>query len=343
MGCLPAWRGETGPCLTEGLVPTLPIFVPMSPARRILSFLLIAFGGTWMIAALGAFAGIRAGSGLSYLLLAAACMLMPAVAAIVQQRLIDRAPWCGLGLAVKGVDWKALALTALIGVAIVPLMLFVVHVLGDLAGMASFGHASVTAERMRLSLLDMLKAAGQGTMADTVIARMEAIPATAVLVGGLFAAVFAACTVNLPFMLGEELGWRGYLYQATGTWSALQRVLFTGVVWGLWHAPLILMGHNYPDHPIAGIPLMVIFCTLLAFLFDWSRTRVKAVWGPCLLHGIINGSAGLYALFAWDGHALVNSPVGAAGFIALGALLLLVIGLDGSYRRSLLSAPVVQP
>ena len=308
----------------------------MKNRARIISFLAIAFGSTWTISAAGAYAGVRATSGIAYMVLAASCMLMPAIAAIVQQRLIDRAPWSALGLSPRGVNWRSMAFTALAGVAIIPSMLAACFFLGDVVGLEAFGHVSVSAERMRVSLLEMIQASGQTGMADTVLDRVAGIPAIAVLVGGLLAAMFAACTVNLPFMLGEELGWRGYLYQVTASWSALKRVLFTGVIWGLWHAPLILMGHNYPDHPLTGVPMMVVFCTLLAFLFDWSRTRVRAVWGPCLLHGIINGSAGLFALFAWGGHPLVASPVGLGGFIALTFLVVTILLFDRAYRASLL-------
>lgn len=314
----------------------LRIFAVMTNARRIGSFLLLAFGSTWIIAAIGAFAGIRATSGVSYMLLAASCMLMPALAAIVQQRLLDRAPWSGLGLSIVGVNWRSLAMTALIGVCIIPTVLLVLHLLGDVLGIGVFGHVSLSSERLQVSLLEMLETAGRSAMAGKVLERVEGIPASFVLVGGLLAAMFAACTINLPFMLGEELGWRGYLYKATASWSVLKRVLFTGVIWGLWHAPLILMGHNYPEYPFAGIGMMVVFCTLLAFLFDWSRARVNAVWGPCLLHGMINGSAGLFALFAWEGHPLVASPVGLGGFIALIALMVAVVLSDRTYRSALL-------
>jgi membrane protease YdiL (CAAX protease family) len=307
----------------------------MSASRRIASFLLLAFGSTWTIAAVGAYAGIRATSGLAYVLLAATCMLMPALSAIVQQRLIERAPWSGLGLSFHGVDWKALALTALVGMAIIPTVLAMLYVLGDVCGVGSFGHVSITSERMLLSITGMLERSGKGAMSGTVLDVLANVPAGVVLVGGLVVAVIAACTANLPFMLGEELGWRGYLFQATAPWPALKRVLFTGVIWGLWHAPLILMGHNYPDDPFLGIPLMVVFCTLLAFLFDWSRTRVKAVWGPCVLHGIINGSAGLFALFAWEGHSLLASPVGVGGFLALTVLICAVLAMDKEYKQAL--------
>jgi membrane protease YdiL (CAAX protease family) len=295
--------------------------------NRILSFLLLAFASTWLLAGAGAALGIRTSSGTPYVILAAACMLMPALAAIVQQRLIDRRPWSELGLPIKGMDWKMLGLTALIGAAIVPTAFLVVHVLGNVAGVAEFGHVSITSERMIIQLGEAMAAVGR-TFSSATMDALGSIPGWVVVALGLLSAVLAACTLNLPFMLGEELGWRGYLFHATSTWSTSRRVLFTGVVWGLWHAPLILMGHNYPEHPVLGVPLMVVFCTLLAYLFDWTRRRVRAVWGACVLHGIINGSAGLFALFSWGGHSLVRSPTGVAGFIALALLCVVVFVFD---------------
>lgn len=311
--------------------------------RRIYSFLGIAFGLTWGIAGIGAALGVRADSGLPYMVLAATCMLMPAVAAIIQQRLLDKGSWAGLGLGFKRPHWRALVITALVGISIVPLCLAVLFVLGDLAGVAAFGHVSISNEHARTAIAGLMEAAGKGELADMAMQRVADIPAGLILVGGLLSAVFAACTVNLPFMLGEELGWRGYLYQRTVSWSGLKRVLFTGTVWGLWHAPLILMGHNFPEHPVLGVPLMVLFCTVLALLFDWSRFRADAVWGPCLLHGIINGSAGIFALFASGGHPLFASMTGGGGLLALTLIGLALITADKTYRRSLSDGVVIHP
>jgi hypothetical protein len=66
--------------------------------------------------------------------------------------------------------------------------------------------------------------------------------------------------MNLAFALGEELGWRGYLLVLLLPLGTLRAVLLTGTIWGVWHAPFILMGHNYPGHEAAGVPLMVVWC-----------------------------------------------------------------------------------
>lgn len=312
-----------------GMLPHLP--------RRAVSFLLLAFGISWGLVAVGYAFGVRQAAGMGYIVVAALCMLGPAIAAIIQQRIIDRAPWGGLGLAFKPIRWKYMLLTALIGACIFPLALLVAYVAGKGMGFITFGSVEVTQQRMLTSIGEVIAASGLPEDANPlfVMLRNMEIPGAVLLIGFQFIAILAACSVNLPMMLGEELGWRGYLYGATSSWPVLPRVLFTGVVWGLWHAPLIAMGHNYPEHPLLGIPLMVVFCVFMALLFDWARTRTRAVWGPCMLHGIINGSAGAYVLFAWEGHSLVNSPAGLAGMLALGILGLLVLVFDSRYRQAL--------
>lgn len=57
--------------------------------------------------------------------------------------------------------------------------------------------------------------------------------------------------INIIPTLGEELGWRGYLLPKLRTFLSDRSALaLTGVIWGLWHAPIIWMGHNYgTDYP----------------------------------------------------------------------------------------------
>ncbi len=83
-------------------------------------------------------------------------------------------------------------------------------------------------------------------------------PALVVAIQAVFAFTLGAL-FNTLFGLGEELGWRGYLLPGLlglGQWRA---ILVSGVIWGVWHAPIILQGHNYPEHPVPGVFMMVVF------------------------------------------------------------------------------------
>lgn len=105
---------------------------------------------------------------------------------------------------------------------------------------------------------------------------------------------------NTLFGLGEELGWRGFLLPQLlplGQWRA---ILISGAVWGVWHAPAILQGHNYPSQPVLGVLLMTIFCILMGAIFSWLYLRTRSPWAPALAHGSLNATAGLSILFLRD-------------------------------------------
>ena len=107
--------------------------------------------------------------------------------------------------------------------------------------------------------------------------------------------------INVIFTMGEELGWRGFLLprlMPLGQWKAL---IISGSIWGLWHAPAIAQGHNYPDHPILGILLMTVFCILLGIIIGWMYLKARSPWVAALAHGSINAWAGLPFLFLKPG------------------------------------------
>lgn len=135
---------------------------------------------------------------------------------------------------------------------------------------------------------------------------------------GLILGMVAGITVNAIAAFGEEVGWRGLLqrqWQRMGFWKSS---ILIGLVWGIWHAPLILQGHNnYPQHPLIGVFMMTIWCILLSPIFSYIRLRSNSVIAVAILHGTLNGTYGLAIMTVKGGNDLLVGLTGLAGFTAL--------------------------
>jgi membrane protease YdiL (CAAX protease family) len=144
-------------------------------------------------------------------------------------------------------------------------------------------------------------------------------------------ALVAGATINALAGLGEEVGWRGFLQFELRSMGFWRSSLAIGFVWGAWHAPLVLQGHNYPQHPVVGTGLMIVWCTLLAPLFSYVRLRSGSVIAAAIMHGTLNSTAGLALVLTRGGDDLT---VGATGVVGV-ALLLAMNAALFSFDRSL--------
>jgi len=142
------------------------------------------------------------------------------------------------------------------------------------------------------------------------------------LVSGLVAGV----TINAVAGFGEEAGWRGFLLTAFRNMSFTKASLLIGFVWGLWHAPLVLMGHNYPQHPEIGVAMMTVWCMLLTPFFLYVTLRARSVLAAAIAHGTLNGTAAIAVMVIDGGDDLTVGMTGLAGFITL-AIFTLVLTL----------------
>ncbi|GAA0932347.1 CPBP family intramembrane glutamic endopeptidase [Nonomuraea longicatena] len=113
----------------------------------------------------------------------------------------------------------------------------------------------------------------------------------------ILVAVLLAPVLNVLPMLGEELGWRGWLQPrlvaARGVFPGL---MLGGVIWGLWHAPATLLGYNYPAFGPWAAPYFVIACVALGVAIGWLRLRTGSVWPAVVAHGSFNATAGAVLL-----------------------------------------------
>lgn len=140
--------------------------------------------------------------------------------------------------------------------------------------------------------------------------------------------VLSAPFLNSIVALGEELGWRGFLWDALGPAPVWLRIVITGIAWGTWHAPVILLGYNYPGvAPLTALGFMTIFCTLLSAVFEWLRSGSGTIWVPALAHGAVNASAGLALLMAAEGYPIDNTTTGLLGWTGWIVLLVIIAAL----------------
>jgi membrane protease YdiL (CAAX protease family) len=128
--------------------------------------------------------------------------------------------------------------------------------------------------------------------------------------------VFAGATINALAAFGEEIGWRGWLHRELAPLGFWRRSALIGAIWGLWHAPLILNGHNYPIHRVEGVLLFTAICVMLAPAHALLRDRAGTVWAAAVFHGTFNAAAGLPYLVSAGSDLLVGAP-GLAGALAL--------------------------
>jgi uncharacterized protein len=132
--------------------------------------------------------------------------------------------------------------------------------------------------------------------------------------------------LGLLITFGEEYGWRGYLQPALYGLGRVRGVALVGVIWGVWHWPVIWMGYNYPGHPYLGSLLMLLFSTGLAFLLGYAVLKARGVWIAAFLHALVNQSFSFFMGFIYaPGDPAYAFGLGIPGLIVLALLVALIL------------------
>ncbi|MCW5875315.1 MAG: ATP-binding cassette domain-containing protein [Anaerolineales bacterium] len=270
---------------------------PVLDTRRISIFLAITFGIAWLTALVVYLTGGTVDSpvlftvagtsvSLALVLIATVYMWSPAIANILT-RTITREGWKDSGLRLPlgerrwwtwALAWVLPAALTLLG-ALLYFLVFPQHYDPELLGFKAMVDAAIEAQGQQPIPLDiwtlLLVQLGQGVLLSPI--------------------------VNSLFAFGEEFGWRAYLQDKLMPLGFRKAMLLLGAIWGVWHAPVIAMGHNYgfgyPGAPWTGILAMTWFSIAAGVIFGWLTLRGRSVWPAVIAHGAINGIAGINVLF----------------------------------------------
>ena len=228
-------------------------------------------------------------------------MWMPALAGIIM-RLVKKEG------VFKGLNWNPLKAWRMILIAaFVPFTIEIISAIVTVGvGAAQMNPDFMVTEGYRVSIRGIALLLGAGLQSWFIF-----IPnfLLSFFVGTLF--------YSLLFAFGEEYGWRGYLqkqWAADNTkWVGFVAI---GIVWGLWHLPGILLGHNFPDYPIiGGLLLMPLTCIAFSVVFGTVFNKTNVIWVPAIFHGAVNISAEMSKAAIID--SSIMAPVNDAIWIGL--------------------------
>lgn len=282
----------------------------------------VALGGAVLVALLLWFLRLALGEGIGLIGIAVTAVLympLPLVAGLITERVAGRRP-------LIAAEWQALrtgfwrtygrnALAAVVAILAILALGFGVAWLAGALGVPGAGHLAQDAAEL------------QARMIETVPGMTADIPVPApvvVALSGIVQGIIAGLTVNGLFAFGEEYGWRGVLADLLRPLGLGRATLLTGVLWGFWHAPIIVLGHNYGTEWGWGIPAMIAWTVPLSFVLTALRERTGSVLAPSFLHGAYNGVIGLFTLLIIGGGLFIALPMGLL-MAAVLALLAVVV------------------
>lgn len=277
--------------------------------KELTLFLVLNFGAAWVLQCAASFFAWQ-GEATLYQVLLSVSMFAPLAALLLVRR--------GFGHEATGVRWKAPLrgrigwwLAAWFGPAAFTLLGAALYFLVFPARL------DLTGEYLKLA----------SPLAYQQLTEQGVSPAAAAA-SSLLNAVTWAPLVNMLFAVGEEAGWRGYLYPrlAERLGSGVKARLLGGVIWGVWHWPIMLLagyeyGLAYWGAPVLGMALFCLVCICMGILLDLLYEKTGSIWAPALAHGALNAAAGAPMLLLDPAYAdqmtLGPTPVGIISLLPM--------------------------
>lgn len=249
--------------------------------NRLAAYLLWAFGVAWILQ-IAAGMMFRSGAGLAYSALLAVSMFAPLLAAVLS------------GAGIRGMGWKPRIkgnIRWIMGAWFGP------AVWGTMGAILYFLMVPNALDTSFSYLPNVLGAEGVRQMESSGLSVQQYVISSCV------ASLTYAPWLNMLFAIGEEAGWRGVLYPALKSrWGVLKGRIAGGIIWGVWHWPIMLLagyeyGTSYWGAPVTGPLLFCLIAASMGILLDFFYENTNCIWIPALCHGAINAFAGIPTIF----------------------------------------------
>lgn len=192
-----------------------------------------------------------------------ALMWCPAIAAIITLKL-KRRPISSIHW--KWADWKYIRMSYFIPAIYVLITYILIWI---------FGLGGLSNEESIMEWATELGLVGIGTLKPTF-----SVITGAILLGTV-GVIRAMATV-----LGEEIGWRGFLiYESRKVLSFTGVSLFVGFIWAFWHWPILLY---YSSNITLEFITFFVFVISMSFIMTYIAFKSKSLWPGVIFHSVSN-------------------------------------------------------
>ena len=269
--------------------------------RPVAYYVALAFGLAWLIE------GVALARGITFapltargVLVLASAMFTPAIAALVV-RLTTNEGFASAGLRI-GPRKLYLAVWCA-----VPALAVLIYGITIALGLGTF-------DPSLSKLMELMRAYSNGRP-------LPHLPPLRILASLMYLqSVTLGLLITTVATFGEEFGWTGYLLiklLPLGRWRA---AVIYGAIWGLWHAPVIVAGYNYPGHPYTGPMMMCLLTVTFALSQTALRLRARSVVLTSFAHACLNTQGlGVLPLLVVGVSPVLGGITGLVGIAVFGA------------------------
>ena len=160
------------------------------------------------------------------------------------------------------------------------------------------------------------------------------LPTSALLFSIAMNAVILGPFLGLIISFGEEYGWRGFLQTELVKLGRVRGIFLLGVIWGIWHWPVIWMGYNYPGQPLLGSLFMVLYCIILAYFLAYAVFKSQGIWTAAYLHALNNQTLSFFMVAVVAPTSVIYSFGIGLPALALGAIIVLLLLRDPIWKET---------
>ncbi len=125
--------------------------------------------------------------------------------------------------------------------------------------------------------------------------------------------------IIVPLVIGEEIGFRGYLLPRLRELGSSKTVVISGFLHGTWHLPLIFLTSFYltEGNRLLTIPLFLMLLTASGMMSGVLRLTTDSLWPSIIFHATFNAFLGVFATLTVARSPMTIYIIGESGVLML--------------------------